>query len=71
MSDTPNSTFKYNERPVYTTSNGAGRYGEFDLTDDISDICSIDMLMGGVGKKTPCAVRFSTVGGEKGSADTA
>ncbi len=24
-----------------------------------------------VGKKTPCMVRFSTVGGESGSADTA
>jgi len=30
----------------------------------------MDMLSE-VGKKTPCLVRFSTVGGEKGSADTA
>ncbi|KAK7970311.1 hypothetical protein PG996_001258 [Apiospora saccharicola] len=112
----PASTFKYDEKPVYTTSNGcpvenpskwqrvgtqgplllqdfhlidllahfdreripervvhakgAGAYGEFEVTDDISDICSIDMLTG-VGKKTPCVARFSTVGGEKGSPDSA
>ncbi|KAK8138227.1 hypothetical protein PG984_001607 [Apiospora sp. TS-2023a] len=112
----PASTFKYHEKPVYTTSNGcpvenpskwqrvgtqgplllqdfhlidllahfdreripervvhakgAGAYGEFEVTDDISDICSIGMLTG-VGKKTPCVARFSTVGGEKGSPDSA
>ncbi|KAJ9154927.1 Catalase [Pleurostoma richardsiae] len=111
----PASTYQYNEKPVYTTSNGcpvenpsasqrigggplllqdfhlidllahfdreripervvhakgAGAYGEFEVTDDISDITSIDMLTG-VGKKTPLVIRFSTVGGEKGSADSA
>jgi len=112
----PAETYKYNEKPTYTTSNGcpvfdpesaqrvgtngplllqdfhlidllahfdreripervvhakgAGAYGEFEVTDDISDICSIDMLTG-VGKKTKCVSRFSTVGGEKGSPDTA
>ena len=40
------------------------------MTHDISDITTIDMLLG-VGKKTKCMTRFSTVGGEKGSADTA
>ncbi|KAI0416746.1 catalase [Xylaria grammica] len=110
------STYKYDEKPVYTTSNGApvknpsawqrvgpsgplllqdfhlidqlahfdreripervvhakgaGAYGEFEVTHDISDITTIDMLLG-VGKKTPLVTRFSTVGGEKGSADTA
>ncbi len=43
---------------------------EFEVTHDISDITQIDMLTG-VGKKTPLITRFSTVGGEKGSADTA
>ncbi|KAL1869173.1 hypothetical protein VTK73DRAFT_3342 [Phialemonium thermophilum] len=115
VDDKPASTFRYNEAPVYTTSNGcpvessqkyqrvangplllqdfhlidllahfdreripervvhakgAGAYGEFTVTHDISDITSIDMLTG-VGKKTPLVARFSTVGGEKGSADTA
>ncbi|KAI1102992.1 catalase-domain-containing protein [Jackrogersella minutella] len=114
--DKPASTFRYNEKPTYTTSNGypidhpskwqrvgthgplllqdfhlidllahfdreripervvhakgAGAYGEFEITDDISDITTIDML-NGVGKKTPLVIRFSTVGGEKGSADSA
>lgn len=110
-------TYRYGEKPVYTTSNGcpvenpsswqrlgqkpgplllqdfhlidllahfdreripervvhakgAGAYGEFEVTHDISDICSIDML-NGVGKKTPLVTRFSTVGGEKGSPDSA
>ena len=43
---------------------------QFEVTHDISDITSVDML-NGVGKKTPLVVRFSTVGGEKGSADSA
>ncbi|GJC86694.1 peroxisomal catalase [Colletotrichum liriopes] len=112
----PPSTYRYNEKPTYTTSNGApvenpqawqrigpqgplllqdfhlidllahfdreripervvhakgaGAYGEFEVTHDISDISSIDML-NQVGKKTKALVRFSTVGGEKGSADSA
>jgi len=112
----PASTFKYDEKPVYTTSNGcpvanpeafqrvgqngplllqdfhlidllahfdreripervvhakgAGAYGEFEVTHDITDLTSVDMLSS-VGKKTPAIARFSTVGGEKGSADTA
>jgi catalase len=114
--DATPSTIRYNEKPVYTTSNGApvqnpsewqrpgsmgplllqdfhlidllahfdreripervvhakgaGAYGEFEVTHDISDITSIDMLST-VGKKTKAVARFSTVGGEKGSADTA
>ncbi|EEQ92175.1 catalase [Blastomyces dermatitidis ER-3] len=110
------NTYRYNETPTYTTSNGcpvmdpessqrvgpdgplllqdfhlidllahfdreripervvhakgAGAYGEFEVLDDISDITTIDMLRG-VGKKTKLVTRFSTVGGEKGSADSA
>ncbi|OBT54690.1 hypothetical protein VE04_04917 [Pseudogymnoascus sp. 24MN13] len=111
------STFKYDQQPIYTTSNGApvqhpeayqraggpngplllqdfhlidqlahfdreripervvhakgaGAYGEFEVTHNISDITTIDMLKT-VGKKTKALARFSTVGGEKGSADTA
>ncbi|KAF3345799.1 hypothetical protein VdG2_06035 [Verticillium dahliae VDG2] len=56
------------ERVVH--AKGAGAYGYFEVTDDISDICSVDAFTG-VGKKTPVITRFSTVGGEKGSADTA
>jgi catalase len=40
------------------------------VTDDISDLTSVDML-NAVGKETKCVARFSTVGGEKGSPDTA
>lgn len=114
--DTATSTYRYDEKPVYTTSNGcpidsptkyqrigngplllqdfhlidllahfdrervpervvhakgAGAFGEFELTHDLSDITSIKMLTGAVGKKTPLLARFSTVGGEKGSADSA
>lgn len=49
---------------------GAGAYGEFEVTDDISDLTSADMFSR-VGKKTKALIRFSTVGGEKGSADSA
>lgn len=56
------------ERVVH--AKGAGAYGEFEVTHDISDITSINML-NAVGKKTKCVTRFSTVGGEKGSPDSA
>ncbi|KAL1891144.1 catalase A [Ceratocystis pirilliformis] len=56
------------ERVVH--AKGSGAFGEFEVTDDISDITIIDSLKT-VGKKTPVGARFSTVGGEKGSADTA
>ncbi|KAL7273761.1 catalase A [Rhizina undulata] len=56
------------ERVVH--AKGAGAYGEFEVTDDITDLTSADMF-NKVGKKTKALVRFSTVGGEKGSADSA
>lgn len=56
------------ERVVH--AKGAGAYGQFEVTDDISDLTDADMFTG-IGKKTKTLVRFSTVGGEKGSADSA
>ncbi|KAH8801786.1 peroxisomal catalase [Xylogone sp. PMI_703] len=56
------------ERVVH--AKGAGAFGEFVVTHDITDICSADVFRG-IGKKTKVAARFSTVGGEKGSADSA
>ncbi|KAF4120844.1 catalase, partial [Geosmithia morbida] len=44
-------------------------YGEFEVTDDCSDITSASFL-NKVGKKTRCLLRVSTVGPERGSADT-
>jgi catalase len=58
------------ERVVH--AKGAGAFGYFQVTDDsfISKICKADMFSS-KGKTTPVSVRFSTVGGERGSADTA
>lgn len=51
-------------------AHGSGAFGYFEVTDDITDICGSAMF-NKIGKKTRCLTRFSTVGGEKGSADTA
>eukprot|EP01100_Stratorugosa_tubuloviscum_P004112 TRINITY_DN2014_c0_g2_i1.p1 TRINITY_DN2014_c0_g2~~TRINITY_DN2014_c0_g2_i1.p1 ORF type:complete len:515 (+),score=269.41 TRINITY_DN2014_c0_g2_i1:44-1588(+) len=56
------------ERVVH--AKGAGAFGYFEVTHDISRYCRAK-LFSQVGKRTPVAVRFSTVGGESGSADTA
>lgn len=56
------------ERVVH--AKGSGAFGYFETTHDISDICCSDMFSS-IGKKTKAFVRFSTVGGEKGSADAA
>jgi catalase len=56
--------------PSVVHAKGAGAHGVFEVTDDISEL-SYANLFSEVGKKTPVLVRFSTVGGEKGSADTA
>ncbi len=47
---------------------GSGAFGDFEVTEDISDITCADFLQ--PGKKTPMLARFSTVAGEKGSPDT-
>ena len=40
------------------------------MTHDVTRFCKAKIFEH-IGKKTPIAIRFSTVGGEKGSADTA
>jgi catalase len=47
---------------------GAGAYGSFTVTHDISAYTKAK-LFGGIGKKTEMFVRFSTVAGERGAAD--
>jgi catalase len=56
------------ERVVH--AKGAGAYGTFTVTNDITQYTKAK-LFSEVGKKTDLFLRFSTVGGEKGSADTA
>ncbi|CAI2330219.1 unnamed protein product [Caenorhabditis sp. 36 PRJEB53466] len=55
------------ERVVH--AKGAGAHGYFEVTHDITKYCKAD-LFNKIGKQTPLFVRFSTVGGENGSADT-
>jgi catalase len=54
------------ERVVH--AKGAGAYGYFEVTADVAKYTMADFLSK-PGKKTDVFVRFSTVGGEKGSAD--
>ncbi|KAI0173367.1 catalase [Hypoxylon sp. FL1284] len=55
------------ERSVHAKA--AAAKGYFKVTDDISDLTDADFLTG-VGKKTEVLARISTVGPERGSADT-
>lgn len=55
------------ERLVH--ARGTGAHGYFEVTDSISDVTSADFLQR-VGEKTPLFVRFSTVAGERGTAET-
>jgi catalase len=55
------------ERVVH--AKGTGAFGVFEVTDDITRFTRADFLSG-VGKKTEMFARFSTVGGEQGSADS-
>ncbi|WP_066187690.1 MULTISPECIES: catalase [Gracilibacillus] len=55
------------ERIVH--AKGAGAHGYFEVTNDLSKYTKADFLSE-VGKKTPMFIRFSTVAGELGSADT-
>ena len=55
------------ERVVHAKGAGAGGY--FEVTHDVTQYTRADFLSE-VGKRTEVFVRFSTVGGEKGSADS-
>ncbi|KAL3206741.1 hypothetical protein MRX96_039949 [Rhipicephalus microplus] len=55
------------ERVVH--AKGAGAFGYFEVTHDITKYTKAS-IFSQIGKRTPMAVRFSTVGGESGSADT-
>lgn len=55
------------ERVVH--AKGSGAYGTFTVTHDISKYTHASVFAA-IGKKTPVFLRFSTVAGEKGSADT-
>src|ERR1700728_3912501 len=55
------------ERVVH--AKGAGAFGTFTVTNDISEYTKAK-LFNKIGKETKIFLRFSTVGGEKGSADT-
>lgn len=55
------------ERVVH--AKGAGAHGVFKVTKDVSGLTKAKFLSE-VGKETPVFLRFSTVAGELGSADT-
>lgn len=55
------------ERVVH--AKGSGAYGTFTVTHDITQFTKAK-LFSAIGKTTETFVRFSTVGGERGSADT-
>ncbi|MGQ4664791.1 catalase KatA [Metabacillus halosaccharovorans] len=55
------------ERVVH--AKGAGAHGYFEVTNDVSKYTKAN-LFSEVGKRTPLFIRFSTVAGENGSADT-
>ncbi len=55
------------ERIVH--ARGSGAYGTFTCTDPLADVTAADFLSE-AGRETPVFVRFSTVQGSRGSADT-
>lgn len=55
------------ERVVH--AKGAAAFGTFTVTHDVSQYTKAK-LFSEIGKQTQVLLRFSTVGGEKGSADT-
>ncbi|ODV90078.1 hypothetical protein CANCADRAFT_100836 [Tortispora caseinolytica NRRL Y-17796] len=57
------------ERVVH--ANGAGAFGEFELTNPIPDLTDAHFLTQKPGYKVKTLLRFSTVGGERGTSDCA
>jgi catalase len=55
------------ERVVH--AKGAGAHGVFECTDGLEDLCCAELFK--KGSKVSVTARFSTVGGESGSADAA
>jgi catalase len=55
------------ERVVH--ARGAGAYGHFELYEPLTDLTSAEFLLN-TSVRTPVFVRFSTVAGSRGSADT-
>jgi catalase len=55
------------ERVVH--AKGSGAHGFFEVTEDVSQYTKADLFQ--PGRRTPAFARFSTVAGERGSADTA
>ncbi len=56
------------ERVVH--ARGLAAHGYFELTDSLSDVTTA-LVLGEVGERTPVFARFSTVAGNRGSADLA
>ncbi|KAF7317988.1 Catalase domain-containing protein [Mycena kentingensis (nom. inval.)] len=56
------------ERVVH--AKGSGAHGYFEVTQDISNLTMAAPFSEGVGTQVPLTIRFSTVAGEAGSADT-
>src|ERR1700743_3576277 len=54
------------ERVVH--AKGSGAHGFFEVTEDVSQYTKADLFQ--PGRRTPLFIRFSTVAGELGSADT-
>lgn len=57
------------ERVVH--AKGAGAHGTFTLTHPVPDLTCAKLFTSAPGTTAPLTIRFSTVGGESGSADTA
>lgn len=55
--------------PRIVHAKGSGAFGYFEVTHDVTDICKAK-LFSEVGKRTPIAIRFSSIFEEKGGVDT-